>query len=515
MHEYTRQADYDDEALAIRSTETERTDHHTFTDRLNLVWEVTPHHRLGLTGGFSYASSVPDLVSSSLHYPSGASLPAAGSSYASHGELDNHIWQATASYRWLRDEEGSQLEADFDYVDFASDKRYRYDEQTEGAPSAVTTESQHPRNRLFMAETSFTEVLSEHLTLQAGGEYYWRDIRRRTLTAEDGSPSDLSTFRYRGNGAAVYGDAELSLDWFELVGGVRMQWDRVDHFTGGDTRWRRRDYWRLCPNVNATFILEQERGTTLDLAYTRDGSYIPYDMLSPLRIRESEFRYTVGNPELTPSRGYDLDAVLTLRERWTLSYTYSRGEDMIERMTFTDPDDPQQSYEQPVNCSTMGKHMLSLSYAGPLTKWWRVNWELYGTRGFYRYAGITHWVQSGGIYLSNSLRFAPGFGMTVQFSLESPYEHPERRHNAMHNLGATLYKYLCKNRLYLNLEARCLLQNDNVNWMWSVSDGYRSCQRHRSRRSFIFTAAYFFNNYKGKRSIQRTQTLQKITNEYR
>lgn len=515
LHEYAKRIDLDDTESSIVSSEDERTRHHTLSERLNLVCEIAPRHRVGLTGGFNYVASAPDIRSVSASFADPASTSVSHSRYRACGDLTARAWQVAASYRYLLDDEGSELTADLDYLHYATDKFYRYAEQTDAEAAETSTERMTPRTGLLRGQIDLKESFSDRMTLYVGAEYYRRNLRRRTLLVDPDVGPAANRFRYRGDGAAVYAESEWSAGRFELVGGLRLQWDRVDHFTLGDDGWRRKEYWRLCPDLTACYAIDEERGTSIEIGYSRDYGRIPYTQLSPLKVRESEFRYSIGNPMLAPSRGYDLTVTLTMRERWSLYYTYTHGADLVQLRTFVDTVDPRQSYTMPENCASTSNHSLGISYAGPLTRWWRINWEVYGACWRKEYYGQTLRSRIAEVFLNNSIEFTDGFGMQLYFHAASARRKLEWSHNATYALHATLYKSLCKKRLRLSMECNGLVSNDNEVCTWNIDGSYRDFLRHRSRRYFTLSLGYSFDNYRGRRAIARTRTLQQIRNEYK
>lgn len=516
VHEYDKRARYNDTAQSILSEEMQRNNKHDLSNLLNLVYEVNDRHRIGVTGGLFCRTGRPDLRSANRYFEDGSESAAGTSDYHSTGDEYRLTWQAAGSYRWKIDEEGSELTTWLDYIGHTLDKDYRYiRREAEAATGEESLERQRPRSNSLRGKVSLSKTFSEHFSLDAGGDFYRRRDNRHTLYTQADGSVESALFHYLGTGAALHAEAQFSVGRFDFIGGLRGQWDRVDHFTGGDSQWRRREYWRLCPNLYASVKLGKEENTTLELEYARDEGYIPYTDLSPLRIREDEFHYSVGNPALTPSHGYSVDATLTIRDRWTIAYNHVGRSDQIMTHTYIDSDNPQTVYTRPDNTGTYCSHSLSLSYTSQLTRWWRANWEIYGSWSKEQDPNFTQaaTAKTLSLYLTNSFVLAKGLAMNLYFSYVPAYKSLDQRFGHHCVLSISISKYLCKNKLYIALSGNNLLYNASVNEWWTAGRTYHLFQRHRPHGGFSLQVAYLFNRYKGKRAMVRTETLQAVDGE--
>lgn len=511
-HEYIKSSEYEDIEEIIHTDERQRIHHYTFSELFNIVYEAASRHRIGFIGRFSYASSLPKIFAQNYYYETKREQSPGYGYYESKGSLDSYVWQTAASYRYEMDDNGSELTVDLDYAAGSADKNYRYAAQPSGEPEAITAERMKPRSKLFEGKADLTKVFNDLITLDVGAEYYNRRLERTVRESGNGL---TNRFQYDGQGIAVHSEGGFSWERLDLVAGLRLQWDRVDHLTSGDTGWRRKEYWRLCPNLSATFTIEKEKGTTFDVSYSRDDGYIPYDMLSPQKVRENEFRYNVGNPSLTPAKGSEIGATLTFRNKWLLAYNCSLGSHLIQTLTRIDPDDPRQTYTIPVNCASMTGHSLDLSFASGLTKWLRVNWSLSGAMTRHEYLDRIVRSKYLMLYLMNSIQFSEGFGMTLQFNAQSSNENIEYWHNATYALHASIYKYLFRKKLQVALNCINIAAKDNVVRSWNASETFSDYRRHLSHPAVTFSAVFLFNNYNGNRNAIRTDTIQDLENEYK
>lgn len=153
---------------------------------------------------------------------------------------------------------------------------------------------------------------------------------------------------------------------FSYQAGLRLQWDRIAYRNAENTGYEHRDYWRLFPELSLAYTFNPEKGTNINLDLYRSSGRLPdNNALSPRRVWQSQYSYTVGNENLEPGWGYDIDLSYTLRNKLTISYggTWSRGS---ETMTFYDPDDPNIVYTTKVNGEHGSAHNIWTPYTSVL-----------------------------------------------------------------------------------------------------------------------------------------------------
>lgn len=500
---------------AIDSRMRERLTRHTFVDALNLVYDPAPRHRAALAAKIGFVGSTPDELSRSRYRVDDVATPVESGMYHARGDVDNLVWQLVADYGFRLDDRGSVLTAEVDYMERRIDKSYCYRDRMDGEPlPSCTVERMHPRTLSVETEVAVSAVLGSTAVLNGGISHYYHDERRNTQLVPPDAVSAESSFRYRGNGMAAYAECRFSLERVFVSGGLRLQWDRIDHFTGGDSCWRTRDYLRLCPDLAVTWVLDPSRASSLGVFCQRNDGEIPYGDLSPIRTRVDEFHYKIGNPYLAPARGFDLGAVLMFRGRWTAAYTFSRTVRGIRELTFIDPEDPQQTFRSPVNCMTASVHKLDLSCAMRLTPWWRINWAVSGIGEQRAYYGVRMHAVRMQLSLCNSFDLGRRWGAQLHFAASTPREDLESRHDGICVLNAGVFKYLCRNRLFLELNGRGLIRSDERIRTWNRERTFAELQCRRARCEFELRISYRFNN-RGPCCLTTAGTPRKTEPEYR
>lgn len=498
---------------------------------LSLVYKINDRHSIGLGGQIFMGASDP---SNTVHTTSAGlawgdvppQMPEAGYTlYRYGGTLYNRQYQGSLNYIFRFDTLGSRLSFKADYLHQNVDRNYDYDTRDFSRPEDAepfSTELRRERYKLlghlFASRLDLNKNFSEERSLDVGLSY---DLRYADNNApvhrfeeEEWVPDPkMSTwFIDRTQSTGAYTQWADAYGKFSYQAGLRLQWDRIAYRNAENTGYEHRDYWRLFPELSLAYTFNPEKGTNINLDLYRSSGRLPdNNALSPRRVWQSQYSYTVGNENLEPGWGYDIDLSYTLRNKLTISYggTWSRGS---ETMTFYDPDDPNIVYTTKVNGEHGSAHNIWIDYTTLVTKWFRVKSFIHGY--WYRREVDGDWQASysaGGGMFSLSLMFQPHPSMIIYLDggVELPQKRLETWQNSYWALAAGITKSFCKDKLYISLDVNNILstklKKETVRWDNSYYSVLRQPRGHRSLR-LVFSIGYRFNR-NAKKSVSTVQTL--------
>lgn len=498
---------------------------------LSLVYKINDRHSIGLGGQIFMGASDP---SNTVHTTSAGlawgdvppQMPEAGYTlYRYGGTLYNRQYQGSLNYIFRFDTLGSRLSFKADYLHQNVDRNYDYDTRDFSRPEDAepfSTELRRERYKLlghlFASRLDLNKNFSEERSFSAGLSY---DLRYADNNApvhrfeeEEWIPDPkMSTwFIDRTQSTGAYTQWADAYGKFSYQAGLRLQWDRIAYRNAENTGYEHRDYWRLFPELSLAYTFNPEKGTNINLDLYRSSGRLPdNNALSPRRVWQSQYSYTVGNENLEPGWGYDIDLSYTLRNKLTISYggTWSRGS---ETMTFYDPDDPNIVYTTKVNGEHGSAHNIWIDYTTLVTKWFRVKSFIHGY--WYRREVDGDWQASysaGGGMFSLSLMFQPHPSMIIYLDggVELPQKRLETWQNSYWALAAGITKSFCKDKLYISLDVNNILstklKKETVRWDNSYYSVLRQPRGHRSLR-LVFSIGYRFNR-NAKKSVSTVQTL--------
>ncbi len=500
---------------------------------LSLVYKINDRHSIGLGGQIFMGASDP---SNTVHTTSAGlawgdvppQMPEAGYTlYRYGGTLYNRQYQGSLNYIFRFDTLGSRLSFKADYLHQNVDRNYDYDTRDFSRPEDAepfSTELRRERYKLlghlFASRLDLNKNFSEERSFSAGLSY---DLRYADNNApvhrfeeEEWIPDPkMSTwFIDRTQSTGAYTQWADAYGKFSYQAGLRLQWDRIAYRNAENTGYEHRDYWRLFPELSLAYTFNPEKGTNINLDLYRSSGRLPdNNALSPRRVWQSQYSYTVGNENLEPGWGYDIDLSYTLRNKLTISYgfSWSRGS---ATMTFYDPDDPNIVYTTEVNGEHNKGHYIWIDYTTPLTKWFRIDafmnlyWsqrEIDGDRQASYSAG------GGSSFLRLIFQPITTMEIWVSGSAELPYKKLETRQNGSFGLSAGISQSFCKNKLILSLNVNAIYYNKLKLTTERLDKTYYSVLRQpRGRRStrVVFSIVYRFNR-NAKKSVSTVQTLQR------
>lgn len=499
---------------------------------LSLVYKINDRHSIGLGGQIFMGASDP---SNTVHTTSAGlawgdvppQMPEAGYTLYRYGggTLYNRQYQGSLNYIFRFDTLGSRLSFKADYLHQNVDRNYGYDTRDFSRPKDAepfSTELRRERYKLlghlFASRLDLNKNFSEERSFSAGLSY---DLRYADNNApvhrfeeEEWVPDPkMSTwFVDRTQSTGAYTQWADAYGKFSYQAGLRLQWDRIAYRNAENTGYEHRDYWRLFPELSLAYTFNPEKGTNINLDLSRYSGRLPdNNALSPRRVWQSQYSYTVGNENLEPGWGYDIDLSYTLRNKLTISYgfSWSRGS---ATMTFYDPDDPNIVYTTKVNGEHGSAHNIWIDYTTLVTKWFRVKSFIHGY--WYRREVDGDWQASysaGGGMFSLSLMFQPHPSMIIYLDggVELPQKRLETWQNSYWALAAGITKSFCKDKLYISLDVNNILstklKKETVRWDNSYYSVLRQPRGHRSLR-LVFSIGYRFNR-NAKKSVSTVQTL--------
>lgn len=459
-------SEFRNSGYSLNSEDRGRITFRNIRELLSLVYKINDRHSIGLGGQIFMGASDP---SNTVHTTSAglawgdvqSQMPEAGYTlYRYGGTLYNRQYQGSLNYIFRFDTLGSRLSFKADYLHQNVDRNYDYDtrdfSRTEDA-EPFSTELRRERYKLlghlFASRLDLNKNFSEERSFSAGLSY---DLRYADNNApvhrfeeEEWIPDPkMSTwFIDRTQSTGAYTQWADAYGKFSYQAGLRLQWDRIAYRNAENTGYEHRDYWRLFPELSLAYTFNPEKGTNINLDLYRSSGRLPdNNALSPRRVWQSQYSYTVGNENLEPGWGYDIDLSYTLRNKLTISYggTWSRGS---ETMTFYDPDDPNIVYTTKVNGEHGSAHNIWIDYTTLVTKWFRVKSFIHGY--WYRREVDGDWQASysaGGGMFSLSLMFQPHPSMIIYLDggVELPQKRLETWQNSYWALAAGITKSFCK-----------------------------------------------------------------------
>ena len=288
---------------------------------------------------------------------------------------DDHSTNLNVAFNWshVTDGKGSviKLISNYNYQSSSSWEDNRMSWSYLPNDSVYNSDNRN-RYNVFVAELSFHKVFKPGWDLIAGTKYTYNNVLNRsfhhTLKDDQWIPNEKYDFdsSYDENIVAIYATANGKAGRWRFKAGVRGEYSA--------TGWGVSDYNRidLFPNANISFNLSEKGDYTMALGYYRNIRRPSFQSLNPVVRQVSDYFYSVGNQELTPSFTDAISLDILLAGRFTLAAGYSLTDNPIRQMIVSNPEYPERFY---LTWGNEGKDRNLFIHADGfinLTKWWNL-----------------------------------------------------------------------------------------------------------------------------------------------
>lgn len=517
-----------DQNYVISAIEKGKSHDKSFYDNLGLVYELNNRHSIGISGTFIWVSSDPTTTESSIYQVydplKPATLPAAKTLYERKGNYEAIQYQACLNYNFETDSLGSGLEVKADFIHAIEERKYDFNTETYPtgqtslpASSSLYREHNKPETSNFESRIAYLKMFTPDRSLTVGGRYNLYEIKTRLdySNYENGQwekdEEKSLDVRNRVTGAAAFAEYADAYGKFSYLVGLDLQWDRIGYMENASTNWSNTDYLRLFPTVSLSYDWKESR-LNLDVSYY--SGTLPTTQLVPRPIRENQNTYSIGNPYLQPSTGYDIGLSLILKNKWSFSYYYGKDIKLTSTQSFYSSDNPNIIYRMPVNDGKSTGQAMNIGYSSALAKWVRLSMNLHGQWSKYTFPEYEYVDRSGTFNLTTYFNILPTVGGSLYFSVDSPFKRPSMEVGWGNSLGCTLFANLLKRKIHLELGLYGIIYKDRITRYYIPDGSYSSNVHNKFQRQWCnFKFSYRFN-HKATRQVRQVETLQDVNKTY-
>ncbi len=237
---------------------------------------------------------------------------------------------------------------------------------------SVYNTSNRNRYNIFVTDLSFRKVFNPDWNLNVGTKYTYNNVSNRSFHRffkdESWMPDTRYDFdsSYDENIVALYATAIGKAGRWRLKAGIRGEYSATK---GGIPV---EDRFDLFPNANVSYNLTEKGDYTVAVGYYRNIRRPSFHSLNPVVRQVSDYTYTVGNQNLTPSFTDAISLDFVLAGRFTVAAGYSMSDNPIRQMFTSNPDYPERLY---LTWGNEGKDRNIFIHGDGfinITKWWNL-----------------------------------------------------------------------------------------------------------------------------------------------
>jgi outer membrane receptor protein involved in Fe transport len=253
-------------------------------------------------------------------------------------------WQAsyTLNYGWKMDTLGSVLRLIADYTTSNKTEINELNSTYSDTARNQFYRTLTPSNTgLSSIQADYTRALPRQAAIKSGIKYVYTDRDNTVLTERNTTgdwikdPAASNEFRYTETLLMFYGSLEKSWKRTSLKAGLRGEKTWADgHSLTLDQRIRQ-NYFGWFPSLFITHALNEEKGNSLVLNYSRRVRRPGYNDLNPYRLQVHDFTVLTGNPNLVPQYTHSLRGGYTHRQNYTATLYFQSTSNYIAQTAST------------------------------------------------------------------------------------------------------------------------------------------------------------------------------------
>lgn len=234
------------------------------------------------------------------------------------------VGSVTGNYVWNIDTLGSTLKAIADYTYNTKDESNtlisNYSDPSRNAYYRTITPS---RTDMYSAQTDYSKALNEKSAWKVGVKYVWTK-RSNTIIAENFNGTDWiknvagsNDFLYDEKLLMAYTSFEHSFKRTRIKVGLRGEqtYSKGHSLTSDETI--NRNYFGLFPSLFIDHSLDDKKGNSVHINYSRRVKRPAYNDLNPYRLQVHDYTVLTGNPDLQPQFTHSIQAGVTLWHNFT------------------------------------------------------------------------------------------------------------------------------------------------------------------------------------------------------
>lgn len=307
--------------------------------RAGIVYDFSPAHTVNVQHNGN-SSQLLQNFSSSLTYQRPVDLVTgkANTDWVRRPRFTN----TTVSYAWNIDTIGSSLKVIGDYARSSKEESNTlFSVYSDPAMSNGFRTITPSTTEMYSAQADYTQGLRGKSLARAGIKYAQIN-RHNSILAEDDAggswvknPGRSDDFLYDERLLMFYGSFEKMIRRTSLKAGLRGEqtYSKGISLISGETI--RRNYFGWFPSLFIDHTLEEQKGNSIHLNYSRRVRRPAYNDLNPYRLQVNDFAVLTGNPNLLPQYTNSIQAGYTWHREYTADLYFKSSTNYIAQTART------------------------------------------------------------------------------------------------------------------------------------------------------------------------------------
>ncbi|MRG48424.1 TonB-dependent receptor [Chitinophaga sp. SYP-B3965] len=366
--------DYPDKSYIYNSTERDNNNARQ-QYRAGIVYDFSPTHSVNVQHNGN-SSQLLQNFSSGIIYQRPADLVTGNAN--TDWVRRPHFTNTTVSYAWNIDTLGSSLKVIGDYARSSKEESntlisvYSDPDMSNGFRTITPSTTE-----MYSAQADYTLGLRGKSIARTGIKYAQIN-RHNSILAEDEAtgnwiknPARSDDFLYDERLLMFYGSFEKMIRRTSIKAGLRGEqtYSKGISLISGETI--RRNYFGWFPSLFIDHTLDEQKGNSIHLNYSRRVRRPAYNDLNPYRLQVNDFAVLTGNPDLLPQFTNSIQAGYTWNREYTADLYFKSSTNYIAQTART----IEERIIEHMSKNFPGNTEFGLSLSAPfaILKNWRTN----------------------------------------------------------------------------------------------------------------------------------------------
>ena len=307
--------------------------------RVTAAFDFSPSHSLNIqtTAG---TSELLQYFSSGILYQQPRLLTTgnAKTEWIRHPQLSS----TTLNYAWKLDSTGSSVKLITDYTDSR-----KAESNTLVSAYSDTTKNSNVRTRtpsttnIYSLQEDYTKMTAANTAFKTGAKYVvtWRynrvimDNYNGNLWIEN--PGAGNEFQYNEKLMMGYISFEKKFRLINLKTSLRGEQTYARGHSMNSNEYITNNYFGLFPSFFLSRLLNEKKGNSIQLTYSRRVKRPGYNDLNPYRLQLHDYTILTGNPDLLPQFTHSLEGSYTLLQNYTATTYFMSTRNFIAQTATT------------------------------------------------------------------------------------------------------------------------------------------------------------------------------------
>lgn len=353
---------------------------HSNNLRLSAAYDINKNQYLGLSyiGNINkYTGNATSVTN--VQYPDESLNSKSNATLAS--KTQTKYSNLTFNYNAVTDKQGSKLSiiSDYTYHDRKNDNgmvSQTYDYQNLLIADTNYMMHQPSLSKIFTASASYTQNFKSGIHLSFGGKY--TDTHIDNTTDYDVFENDVwhnlsnmaFQFDYKEKVWAGFIDLQGNIKKLEYKIGLRAEDYKVSgNLSGSQDTLIKKDRLDWFPTLFLKHNLDSVGKHILTFAFNRRTNRPPYYQLNPFKYYIDTYSLVQGNPYLNPEFTNSFELAYLLKQKYSLSFNYSKNNDVINEIVELNPD-TKIMIDTRKNIGSFTTYRVQLGAPVTIAKWW-------------------------------------------------------------------------------------------------------------------------------------------------